>query len=70
MTQDELMRIRGEQVTLEIERRGKVSQFDTERIALQSFVNSLHTLRTTPRDWLIDETARNGLGIIIRQRDQ
>ena len=55
---NELMRIRGEQVTLELERREKVSQYDTETSALQAFVNSLHSKRTASKDWLWEETAR------------
>lgn len=58
MDNDELMRIRGEQVTLERERREKVSQFDTETAALQAFVNGLRFQRTAKKDWLFEETAR------------
>jgi hypothetical protein len=58
MDNDELMRIRGEQVTLECERREKVSQFDTETAALQAFVNGLRSQRTAKKDWLFEETAR------------
>jgi len=55
---NELMRIRGEQVTLENERREKVSQFGTETAALQAFVNGLRSQRTAKKDWLFEETAR------------
>lgn len=58
MDNEDLMRMRGEQVTLQLERREKVNQFDTERRALQSLVNSLHNTAKAPRDWLPDETAR------------
>lgn len=58
MDNEDLMRIRGEQVTLERERREKVNQFSTERSALQSLVNKLHSMKNAPVDWLIDETAR------------
>jgi|GEM_PF-5114674 len=58
MDTNELMRIRGEQVTLEHERRTKLNQFDTEKSALQSFVNSIHRIQNSPKDWLPDETAR------------
>ncbi|MBV6447289.1 hypothetical protein [Nitrosomonas sp.] len=58
MDTNELMRIRGEQVTLERERREKVSQYNTEASALQAFINGLHFKRTASEDWLLEETAR------------
>lgn len=58
MSNEDLMRIRGEQVTLEHERREKLNQFDTERRALKSFVNSIHRIQNSPKDWLPDEAAR------------
>lgn len=58
MNHETLMRLRGEQVTLELERREKASQFETEKRALQAFSDSLRSPKSAPRDWLFDETAR------------
>lgn len=58
MEHDELMRIRGEQVTLQMEAIEKRSQFSTEHKALQSLANDLQRADSQPAAWLDIEVAR------------
>lgn len=58
MEHDELMRIRGEQVTLQMEVAEKRSQFTTEKQGLQALVNQIQHTDTRPTGWLDVEIAR------------
>ena len=57
MEQSELMQIRGEQVTLQLEGSAKRSQFNTERQGLLSLVNALQRVESKT-DWVEVEIAR------------
>lgn len=58
MEHDELMRIRGEQVTLQMDVTEKRSQFSTEHKALQSLANDLQRADGRRAGWLDVEVAR------------
>lgn len=58
MTYDELLRLRGEQVTLQKEQRELAGQIEGERAALQSLVNRIRPMPGVKADWLDAEVAR------------
>lgn len=58
MEHDELMRIRGEQVTLQMEVAEKRSQFTTERQGLLALTNELQRADSKETGWLDVEIAR------------
>lgn len=58
MNQDELYRLRGEQVTLQTEQREIAGQIEAERAALLTLTNRLHPGRGIKTGWLDAEVAR------------
>ena len=58
MDQNELFRLRGEQVTLQAEQRDVAGQIEAERSALQTRVNALRPVRGLKAGWLDAELGR------------